>query len=256
MKEPWRPDEDLDERRWEASPFNTRCADVQQAFDKFRQLQTEGDGSVPAADKQELQKRLKALEDELNRHLAAQYGVKPSDKSAYAKWVKSHQPFHWFIHFYDILTRGGFDVIIGNPPYYDLKQGIGYLEIRSISQLADEKFVSHSDGRCIPLAKHSGRLGFIVPVSSISTKGYSELQDLILKLPAHLSSYDDRPARLFDGLEHIQLTIHLLEKRQTTTPEHFVTECYRWSAVERDNLFPTLEFERVEAHCLPVVCRR
>ena len=28
--------------------FNTRCADVEQAFAKFRQLQTEGDGSVPA----------------------------------------------------------------------------------------------------------------------------------------------------------------------------------------------------------------
>ncbi len=230
--------------------FNTRCADVDQAFSKFRQLQTEGDGSVPAADKEELQKRLKAMEDELNRHLASECGVKVSDKDALAKWVKSHQPFHWFIQFYGILNGGGFDVIIGNPPYYDLKQGIGY-SIKGYATLPTKNLYPIVMERCIPLAKHSGRLGFIVPVSSISTKGYSELQDLILKLPAHLSSYDDRPARLFDGLEHIQLTIHLLEKRQTTTPEHFVTECYRWSAVERDNLFPTLEFERVEAHCLP-----
>ena len=94
-----------------------KAADLQQTFDKFRQLQTEGDGSVPAADKLELQKRLKALEDELNRHLAGEYGVKVSDKVAYAKWVKSHQPFHWFIQFYGILNSGGFDVIIGNPPY-------------------------------------------------------------------------------------------------------------------------------------------
>lgn len=205
---------------------------------------------MPAADKEELQKRLKAMEDELNRHLASECGVKVSDKDALAKWVKSHQPFHWFIQFYGILNGGGFDVIIGNPPYYDLKQGIGY-SIKGYATLPTKNLYPIVMERCIPLAKHSGRLGFIVPVSSISTKGYSELQDLILKLPAHLSSYDDRPARLFDGLEHIQLTIHLLEKRQTTTPEHFVTECYRWSAVERDNLFPTLEFERVEAHCLP-----
>ena len=93
------------------------CADLQQTFDKFRQLQTEGDGSVPYADKQELQRRLKALEDELNRHLAGEYGVKVSDKTAYAKWVRSHQPFHWFIHFYGILNSGGFNVIIGNPPW-------------------------------------------------------------------------------------------------------------------------------------------
>jgi hypothetical protein len=29
-----------------------------------------------------------------NRHLAGEYGVKVSDKVAYAKWLKSHQPFH------------------------------------------------------------------------------------------------------------------------------------------------------------------
>ena len=62
---------------------------------------------MPAADKLELQKRLKALEDELNRHLAGEYGVKVSDKAAYAKWVKSHQPFHWFIQFYGILNAAG-----------------------------------------------------------------------------------------------------------------------------------------------------
>jgi hypothetical protein len=59
-----------------------KAADLQQTFDKFRQLQTEGDGSVSAADKLDLQKRLKALEDELNRHLAGEYGVKVSDKAA------------------------------------------------------------------------------------------------------------------------------------------------------------------------------
>ena len=99
--------------------ISVKAADLQQTFDKFRQLQTEGDGSVPAADKLELQKRLKALEDELNRHLAGEYGVKVSDKVAFSNWVKSHQPFHWFIQFYGILNGGGFDVIIGNPPYVE-----------------------------------------------------------------------------------------------------------------------------------------
>ena len=187
-----------------------KAADLQQTFDKFRQLQTEGDGSVPAADKQELQKRLKALEDELNRHLAGEYGVKVSDKAAYAKWVNSHQPFHWFIEFYGIIASGGFNVIIGNPPYLDLKQLTDYT-VKNYTTLPTKNLYPLLIERSIPLAATHGRLGFIVPVSSISTEGYSELQDLVLKLPGHLSSYDDRPSRLFDGLEHIQLTIHLLE---------------------------------------------
>ena len=95
----------------------TKAADLQQTFDKFRQLQTEGDGTVPAAHKLELQKRLRAVEDELNRYLAIEYGVKMNNKTAYSNWLKSHQPFHWFVEFYGILKNGGFDVIIGNPPY-------------------------------------------------------------------------------------------------------------------------------------------
>ena len=33
----------------------------------------------------------------------------------------SHQPFHWFVEFYGIMTKGGFDVVIGNPPYVEYR---------------------------------------------------------------------------------------------------------------------------------------
>ena len=82
---------------------------------------------MPVTDKQELQKRLKVLEDELTRHLAGDYGVEASDKAAYAKWLRSHQPFHWFIQFYGILASGGFDVIVGNPQYVEFsRSGVIY----------------------------------------------------------------------------------------------------------------------------------
>src|SRR5581483_4809908 len=29
----------------------------------------------------------------------------------------SWEPFHWWIEFREVMTRGGFDVIVGNPPY-------------------------------------------------------------------------------------------------------------------------------------------
>ena len=225
-----------------------QIADV--AWRSFRRQQTELGGAVTVADKADLKAKLKTLEDELNRYLAGDYGVKVNDKAAYAKWVKTHQPFHWFVEFYGIVSSGGFDVIIGNPPYLDLKQLTGYT-LKNYTTLPTKNLYPLLMERSIPLAATRGRLGFIVPVSSISTEGYSELQDLVLKLPGHFSSYDDRPSRLFDGLEHIQLTIHLLENTRTSQPTHFVTECYRWSAVERPNLFPTLEYESVEASYLP-----
>ena len=63
--------------------------------------------------------RLKKLADELDRYLAGEYGVDPSKTKAYDQWRKSHQPFHWFAEFYGIMSQGGFDVIIGNPPYVE-----------------------------------------------------------------------------------------------------------------------------------------
>jgi methylase of polypeptide subunit release factors len=76
---------------------------------------------VPPEDKQELRKRLNALDNELSQYLAEDYGVESAKTHAYSKWLVSHQPFHWFIEFYGIVNGGGFDVIIGNPPYVEYK---------------------------------------------------------------------------------------------------------------------------------------
>ncbi len=220
--------------------FNTRCADVEQAFSKFRQLQTEGDGSVPYADKQELQKRLKVLEEELNRHLASECGVKVSDKAVFAKWVKSHQPFHWFIQFYGIINSGGFDVIIGNPPYVELNALDDY-QIRGYACEDSGNLYALIMERCAALGRKDAHQGFIVPVSSVSTDRYETLQNLIVKREVHFSSYDDRPSRLFDGLEHIRLTIHIMG-RPTSAARLFSTRYNKWMADERPALFSKLTF--------------
>jgi hypothetical protein len=217
-----------------------KAADLQQTFDKFRQLQTEGDGSVPYADKLELQKRLKALETELNRHLAGEYGVKVNDKTAYTKWVKSHQPFHWFVQFYGILNGGGFDVIIGNPPYVELNALDDY-QIRGYACVDSGNLYALIMERCASLGRKEARQGYIVPVSSVSTDRYETLQNVIVKREAHFSSYDDRPSRLFDGLEHIRLTIHIMG-RPTSAPRLFSTRYNKWMADERPALFTQLTF--------------
>ena len=62
--------------------ISQKAGELQKAFDTFRTRQIEGDGSVPTKDKQELRRRLKALDDELNRYLAGEYKVAPSRKHA------------------------------------------------------------------------------------------------------------------------------------------------------------------------------
>jgi hypothetical protein len=38
---------------------------------------------------------------------------KKEKEQAYHDWKESHQPFHWFAEFYEIISKGGFDVVIG-----------------------------------------------------------------------------------------------------------------------------------------------
>jgi len=57
-----------------------------------------------------------------------------------------------------------------------------------------------------------------------------------------ISSFNDRPAKLFDGLEHIRLSI-VLHTADRTHGAH-TTSYLRWSKDERDNLFERLRFSR------------
>jgi len=218
-----------------------KAADLQQTFDAFRHRQTEGDGSVPAADKQELQKRLKALEDELNRHLASEYGAKVSDKAAYAAWVKSHQPFHWFIQFYGILNSGGFDVIIGNPPYVVNTSEKVHYEIREglFTTYSSKNLYAFVFERSLQLGDQNAAVGMIVQLTALSAEKMSSLQDLLL--PRGLlvaSAFPRRPESIFDGVE-MPVTIMI---SRSSSPTLHTTRVNRFYTDERPSALATMGF--------------
>lgn len=218
-----------------------KAADLQQTFDKFRQLQTEGDGAVPAADKLELQKRLKALEDELNRHLAGEYGVKVGDKSAYAKWLKSHQPFHWFIQFYGILNSGGFDVIIGNPPYVvNTPEKVHYrIRERLFTTYSSKNLYSFVFERSLQLGDSNAGVGMIIQLSALSAEKMSSLQDLLLHRGLLVASaFPRRPESIFDGVE-MPVTIMI---SRSSIPMLHTTRVNRFYTEERPSALAAMRF--------------
>ena len=97
-------------------------ADLADLFDRFREQQTVHGGKVTADDKRSLRDKLSALSLELDRYLARDYGIDPDKAKAFATWRESHQPFHWFAEFYGGMREGGFDVVIGNPPYLEVRE--------------------------------------------------------------------------------------------------------------------------------------
>jgi len=61
---------------------------------------------------------------------------------------------------------------------------------------------------------------------------------------AWFANFDDRPARLFDGLEHIRACIFTLVKSETSTNDAVYTTAYnRWYSESRNSLFSLLSME-------------
>src|SRR5262249_53074733 len=71
---------------------------------------------------------------------------------------------------------------------------------------------------------------------------YASLQELLRRSGTSVvSNFNDRPSRLFDGLEHIRLCIILHELRSRDR-KAFSTAYNKWRSVERPYLFQRLTF--------------
>ncbi|MYC07922.1 MAG: SAM-dependent methyltransferase [Chloroflexi bacterium] len=211
------------------------------AFDMFREQQTALGGEITTAHKAELRRRLDSLRDTLDRHLAVEYVVQPDDTEAYDAWRTSHQPFHWFVEFYGVMEDGGFDVIVGNPPYVEYRTVKSEYTIKGYSTERCGNLYALTWERSINLST-AGHLGMIVPASAVCTDGYAPLRELLMDSGRLVvSSYSDNPGKLFDGMPHNRLQIILLN-RTASAGQAFSTIYNRWRPDARPYLFQDLAF--------------
>ena len=216
-----------------------KAEDVKVLFDKFREQQTKLGGDVLPDDKQNLQSRLGVLEDELNDYLARDYGIDPYKHLDYQNWLNSHKPFHWFIAFYGILQDGGFDVIIGNPPYLELRQ-VDY--IPSINLISSDTKAIHAMciDRSLEILSQQGCISMIVPLALVSTKRMKVIQTLLEEnRNVWYANYSWRPAKLFE-MVNLLLTIFVANPSELTGT--FSTNCQKWSSDNRDSLMYCVDY--------------
>jgi hypothetical protein len=228
----------------EIQRIEEKAEDVEALFHQFRQQQTTHGGQVTPGHKDVLKGRLKELDDELNRYLAAEYGVEAKKKGAYEAWLESHKPFHWFVEFFGIMKRGGFDVIIGNPPYVEYAQVVKQYALPRIKTEGCGNLYAYVVERSFELTCSNGTIGLIVPISLVAAQRMSPLQDLVIANSRYLvlASFGLRPAALFPGVMQ-RLTILLCTKGKKQ--EVFTSEYLTWYAEERDSLFSLLSLSRL-----------
>ena len=216
------------------------------AFHQFRAMQTKRgmNAGAFASAKSDLRKRLDNLRNELDEYLSGEYGAKTDDETAYQQWRNSHQPFHWFVEFYGIMHNGGFDVVIGNPPYVELSTTNRQYRPRNFLTETCGNLYALCTERAFTLLHQRARFSFIVPLSVQTTARMNNLQQLFIQEKRHiyLSTFDVYPSKLFEGAKQ---RISLLISTERFDKSRFWTTSYnRWRPEERNTLFSTLRYYR------------
>jgi hypothetical protein len=235
--------------------IKSKAKDVDFSFKYFREMQTDikVDSDLMATMKAQVRSQLSELNAILDSYLAAEYGISHNDikneqeyELRFAHWRQTHQPFHWFVEFHRIIQeKGGFNVIIGNPPYVEYSKVrkeytiLGY-ETESCGNLY--AFVME---RSVKLQIPHGRYGMIVPHSSFCTDRMEPLMKTYMRGCDHLwiSTYSIRPSKLFVGVDQ-RLAIVLTRFGDDPTTL-YSTQYHHWREEARPALFDFMEYENV-----------
>lgn len=225
---------------------NDEMDKVARTYDIFKDVQlkqTEDMAAFKRA-KHELKVRLTQLNDLLNHQMFGAVGT----IADYDAWYQSHQPFHWLAEFYEIINgHGGFDVIIGNPPYVEFPSKDVNYSFDTLKTSECGNLYGCCIERAMQISLSIGKFSFIVPVAITCSKRMSNVINILKQYSSKLyfSNYDDRPGKLFEMIEHLRACIILSSKGYGSLDSIYSTKYNRWYTENRYNLFNCIKYVNV-----------
>ena len=190
------------------SKVHTEMDKVAYTYEAFKKVQLEQSTDLETyrQAKKELKQRLKNLDDLLNKKLFA--STVSGGAMKYEDWLKSHQPFHWLAEYYDIINgNGGFDVIIGNPPYVEISKNPIPYSLHSYPYRFNDLY-AYVLYRMHRISHNFNYIGFIIPISFNSTPGFSDLYKAYCNESLYISCYADS-AKMFIVTKRLTIVLKL-----------------------------------------------
>ncbi len=217
-----------------------RVRSVDRSIRHFRDLQTQHgfDAQHFRESKANLQAKLHEVQAELNKDLATEYGARDLDA-----FIASHKPLHWYVEFNDIIQRGGFDVVLGNPPYVRVRRITDYT-IRGYETDTCPDIYAACIERSLRLLGQFGRFGLILPISFQFSMDFEAARRVCRQAlgPIWVSAFSRNPAALFAAGLGVRNTICIGRSDKTSAPPILCTRLLRWVEECRPMLFQSISY--------------
>lgn len=169
------------------------------------------------------------------------------------------QAFAWHKDFPAVIDRGGFDAVIGNPPYVEYGRVRQLYTVDGYATLETGNLYALTIERSTHLLAPGGRFGMVVPASATCTDGYRALQrQLLAQQELHIASFSDQRGRLFN-IPHPRLCIILYEKAapdETRPCQVFTTPYLKLERARDASLFERLRYTEVTDQVRPGIIPR
>jgi len=221
--------------------FIPKAEHVAQLRREFLLAQDGDDPNAVVTTKRALTQSLSEVTLDADRAYARASGV-DIDSVAYEAWWENSQPFHWMLEFPQVVSDGGFDVVVGNPPYVD-QTHVPYA-IEGFKTAALRDMFAPCVERSLHLLNGEGRLAMILPISFQFSSRYRIAREVVLEQPGvWTSTYSRNPSALFTAGLGVRNTIIATSPHE---PKAYTTETRRWWREGREQLFQTLRYTSLD----------
>ena len=174
--------------------------------------------------------KLPSLQHNIQEGNSLVFGTEQYLKKYFKNNYEEYKPFNYDDIFSDVFSKGGFDVIIGNPPYVQLSMDTN-LDINLKNYLLETYkssmgrlntfgfFIKHG----IDLLKDKGYLSFIIPNTILTQDYYEDLRLMILNSCCidGIVSFEDLPFK--DAVVENVIIILQKNKNESTRNSNKVT---------------------------------
>ncbi|MBL7125372.1 MAG: N-6 DNA methylase, partial [Dehalococcoidales bacterium] len=159
---------------------------------------------------------LRSLANNTRRGNSLISGTEEELKGYFGDNWREKKPFTWEQEFKDIMAQGGFDVVIGNPPWIESKRmdslDKSYYEAAFRSMHGQYDIFNGFIEKGLQLLKNGGSLGFIMPSRFVMNPDYEPFREMLL-MNTRIIDICDVGEHIFEGVEMPALII-ILEKQQ------------------------------------------